>query len=143
MAEFRFDAARNGVYKAPQVLEALRLAAVSEAVAWCDLDLAGVGAKKAFLERCAGALKFPDGFGNNWDALADCLEDLSWQPPAGIIVHWHGGSDFARHARDDFFTAIEIFTAACSFWSQRSRIMLVALDRTSCGNGALPVLPPQ
>jgi hypothetical protein len=31
-------------------------------------------------------LKFPDYFGWNWDALDECLRDLSWLPPGRVIL---------------------------------------------------------
>jgi hypothetical protein len=34
--------------------------------------------KERLLERLAVGLKFPDYFGGNWDALIDCLSDMSW-----------------------------------------------------------------
>ena len=29
------------------------------------------------------ALRFPEWFGHNWDALTDCLLDMGWLPAAG------------------------------------------------------------
>jgi RNAse (barnase) inhibitor barstar len=34
----------------------------------------------------AAAFQFPDYFGENWDALKECLEDLSWLPAAGYVI---------------------------------------------------------
>jgi len=42
------------------------------------IDLAGCTDKATLLARFAAALHFPDWFGHNWDALSDCLTDLSW-----------------------------------------------------------------
>lgn len=38
----------------------------------------GVRGKPALLAALAKALRFPDCFGHNWDALDECLRDLSW-----------------------------------------------------------------
>lgn len=34
------------------------------------------------------ALRFPDYFGFNWDALDECLADLSWLEPGDVLI-WH------------------------------------------------------
>ncbi|GGO88238.1 barstar family protein [Wenjunlia tyrosinilytica] len=63
------------------------------------LDLEGVRGRPAFFDRCAEALRLPDRFGRNWDALADCPTDLSWcETGAGRLVLVRGweGSGRAR-----------------------------------------------
>jgi RNAse (barnase) inhibitor barstar len=44
--------------------------------------------KQALLGQCASTLGFPDYFGRNWDALEECLNDLSWLPrrSVGLLV---------------------------------------------------------
>ena len=44
------------------------------------VDLEHCTDKATLLARFAAALQFPDWFGHNWDALADCITDLSWLP---------------------------------------------------------------
>lgn len=53
------------------------------------IELGDCTDKNAVLQRFARALHFPPWFGNNWDALADALDDLCWldPPPARIVVH--------------------------------------------------------
>jgi hypothetical protein len=44
--------------------------------------------KQELLRQLARDLLFPDYFGENWDALIDCLSDLSWnQAPEAVIDH--------------------------------------------------------
>jgi hypothetical protein len=138
--EFHFGAQTGGIYRAPASTAALRARAGSQGLAWRALDLEGVAGKQAFLACCAKALAFPDAFGGNWDALADCLEDLSWQPPAGIVVHWCNGGAFARQA-SDFSTALEIFGAAARYWRAHARVFVVLVDADSCGAGVTAALP--
>ena len=47
---------------------------------------ADVSTKDELLRRLAEALRFPDYFGHNWDALSDCLRDLSWLRTHRIIL---------------------------------------------------------
>lgn len=43
--------------------------------------------KDQLLERLAHGLSFPDYFGENWDALIDCLSDLSWSQATDVIIY--------------------------------------------------------
>jgi hypothetical protein len=43
--------------------------------------------KQDVLRELDRALKFPDYFGWNWDALDECLRDLSWLgAPEGVVI---------------------------------------------------------
>lgn len=49
---------------------------------------AGIETKSGLLQALATAGHFPGYFGNNWDALAECLTDFSWiEAPRIVIVH--------------------------------------------------------
>ncbi|QEV17008.1 barstar family protein [Streptomyces alboniger] len=81
------------------------------------LSLAGVRDKAAFMERCARDLALPDWFGQNWDALADCLTDLSWAPRArGRLLVVSGWQEFAREAPGEWEAAQEVFSSAVEHW---------------------------
>lgn len=47
---------------------------------------AGIRDKDELLSQLSSKLRFPDYFGNNWDALDECLRDLSWLPQRSIVV---------------------------------------------------------
>ncbi len=42
--------------------------------------------KASLLDEMAAALQFPPTFGENWDALADCLTDLAWLRADAIVL---------------------------------------------------------
>ena len=77
------DPARSGVYRAS------READLKEVLAARAHDLAVVklgDGKDAILAALSRSLGFPDWFGGNWDALEDCLTDLSWRPAGPRIA---------------------------------------------------------
>jgi hypothetical protein len=41
---------------------------------------------QGMFDEFAAALQFPDYFGENWPALAECLTDLSWLPGSAYVL---------------------------------------------------------
>ena len=69
------------------------------------------------LARLAEQLQFPAWFGQNWDALADCLTDFSWREAVGYVLVLEQLGDFRAAGDDDFDTLIEILSDASASWS--------------------------
>lgn len=57
----------------------------------------GITTKAALLTELAQRLHFPDYFGMNWDALDECIHDLSWLP-VGPVVLKHADLPLANDA---------------------------------------------
>lgn len=49
-----------------------------------------VSSKQELFEALARSLSFPEYFGANWDALIDCLSDLSWIDANEVTVVHEG-----------------------------------------------------
>lgn len=114
------DAAANGVVRvAREEAEAVLAAGAAAGLRCIRIELAGCRSKAAFLARVAAALEFPWWFGQNWDALADCLGDLEWLPAAGYLLLLDDPSELRRAAPEDYAVAIEIFSDAARDWSER------------------------
>ncbi|MDA9494093.1 barstar family protein [Bradyrhizobium sp. CCBAU 11361] len=47
---------------------------------------AGISCKTTLLGLIAKQLSFPDYFSENWDALEECLRDLSWLPAGPVVL---------------------------------------------------------
>ena len=113
------EPAEAGVFHLP-IAKAPDIAAAARANRFraVRIDLADCEDKDAVLSAVAAALEFPDWFGHNWDALADCLTDLSWSEASGYVLVFSGTGNFAGTAPDDFDTLIEILSQASASWGQ-------------------------
>jgi RNAse (barnase) inhibitor barstar len=105
----------------PEAVAALQRLATSLGLDAVRVDLAGCRDKQEFLARTAAALGFPDWFGGNWDALFDCLADLSWRPAAGYLLILEHAEDLRRHAPEALETALAILGDAANAWRDRGR----------------------
>jgi hypothetical protein len=84
------------------------------------VDLGGCPDKAALLARLASALRFPAWFGHNWDALADCLDDLSWLPGSGYLLVLEDSRRFYAAAPRDYQVMLEILADAAGAWRTRA-----------------------
>ncbi len=133
------NAARSGVYHSPQQgMTDLLAAAEASGFAIYRVDLAEVRDKDALFERLATALEFPDWFGHNWDALADCLGDLSWQQTDGYLILLEHCDGFRASCGGDFATALQVFAAAAEAWRDECIPFWVLVDMHADGIAYLP-----
>lgn len=47
---------------------------------------AGISSREDLLNEVYRRLQFPDYFGHNWDALWECIRDLSWLPVGPVVL---------------------------------------------------------
>ena len=102
------DASRSGVYRTTQdgsLVDAL--AGSAHRISRVRLE----GGKDRTLERIAAALQFPGWFGGNWDALEECLGDLSWLDAKGHVIVFEGALPDA--------TLLEILRDIAEAWKAR------------------------
>src|SRR5258706_2541446 len=111
------DASRSGVYRAPRP-DAILEATQGSALRVARIDLAGATGKDALMLRVSRALAFPQWFGGNWDALEDCLTDLSWTSAQGHVLLIEGSGEMSGDERGIF---IDILASAAAWWAGRGR----------------------
>jgi hypothetical protein len=102
-------------------------AAAQAGLALFRMDLAGVDRKSAFLDTTASALHFPSYFGSNWDALEDCLTDLSWIEATGYVLLIENAEDFSRNEPEEWSTAHSILLDAAAYWRKNGIRFFVML----------------
>jgi hypothetical protein len=71
----------------------------------------GVRSKAKLLAILADKLRFPGYFGHNWDALEECLRDLSWLAPDRQIALVHADLPFGAGG-EHRLTYLDILAAA-------------------------------
>lgn len=121
-------AEHNGLYQAPADVAPLRRAVRDAGLSWHVVDLQRARGKRALFTAFAREFGFPATFGGNWDALADCLQDLSWRSEPGRIVLMRSLGAFAAAAPDDHATLCEILEAAALHWRVRKRLFVVLAE---------------
>ncbi len=80
-----------------------------------DVALDGLTDKTQILDALAQRFDMPRWFGHNWDALYDCLTDLSWLPANGYVL-------ILTHAAPDSNAApilTDLLTDCCEHWQDR------------------------
>ncbi|MFN7087169.1 MAG: barstar family protein [Burkholderiales bacterium] len=127
------NAKDSGIYFTPSSPASLQKKALAAGLAWFDLDLARVDGKKRLLAVCQQEFDFPETFGANWDALADCLQDFSWWQAEGYVINVTHAAHFAQAAPRDFSLLLEILDYAARYWKQKGRIFIVLIDHQPRG----------
>lgn len=51
-----------------------------------EIDSSQVSGKEDLFRLISEQLRFPSYFGYNWDAMEECLRDMSWSPAKGYIL---------------------------------------------------------
>lgn len=102
-----------------------------------QLDGRALGGRLDLFDRCAQELAFPGWFGRNWDALLDCLGDLSWLAGRGHVLLWEQYGGLARSDPRAWRQAYEVFGDAIAARREAGAPPLYVLLR-----GAGPVEEP-
>jgi hypothetical protein len=73
--------------------------------------------KSALFDECAAALQFPLYFGENWDALNDCLGDLDWlNVEAFVLVIVDAAHLLTKASVDEVTQLFHILEQAAKRW---------------------------
>lgn len=118
LAALLADASQNGAYFVDaRDREALAEAANALGFVVVAIDCRGVRDRDDALDRIARAMRFPPWFGGNWDALQDCLGDLSWLPGDGYVVLFDHAADWRDADPEAFAVLLDVLDAAARDWS--------------------------
>ena len=109
----------------------------AQAAGWTTWVLGGAPTTKHdLLDAMAAAVKLPDWFGHNWDALADGLSDVATDGPGGLLI-WDGAELLAEGAPGDWSTALAVLRGAVAYHRRHGWSFAVVCT----GRRPLPALP--
>lgn len=136
------DADKAGLYHLPHVDKKEVLTAAKEAgLAAFRVNLAKAGNKAQLLAAIGKALQFPEWFGHNFDALADCLADMAWQPADGYLVLLEHCDGIHGKAEEDFLATLQIFEQAANDWREQTVPFWCLVEMQADGIAWLPTEP--
>lgn len=112
---------RAGVHRSH--IDAAEIAAAAKTLGLqaFKIDLAHARCKAGLLAQLATVLRFPSHFGRNWDAVNDCLTDLSWIDGKGWVLILLRCDVFAAAHPEVFDTAMEVLSAVAESWRERRK----------------------
>lgn len=86
-----------------------------------------VDSKADLLDAFATSLSFPEYFGRNWDALDECLTDMSWLGAAGYVLAMTGADSLFRRLPNESARLVDILANTMIVWGRRSKPFHVVL----------------
>ena len=135
------EAGRAGVYQLTGEARDVARAAERAGLACFRIDIGHAHNKGDFLDLLAKAMRFPDWFGRNWDALADCLEDLSWIEAPGWVVVLEKSKHFGAGHKREFDEAMDLMAEVATWWRGQGKpfwVLVGGPDGWASGYCALP-----
>lgn len=135
------DSTHAGIYHLPSGIRAVvRAAAQSAGFACFEVSLADVDGIDAVFAQLAHDLAFPEWYGQNFDALKDCLSDLSWCEAPGYVLIVSGAG--ALYAADPAALRVlnAVFAAAIGEWQARKLPLWVFYDLRADGLAPFPTV---
>jgi|SRR5579859_391108 len=80
------------------------------------INAEGVNSKQELLSAFADEFRFPDYFGKNWDALSECIRDLSWLPRGNFVLALRNAGRLLGLGANDFAVLVGILGDATFSW---------------------------
>ncbi|MBF0527890.1 MAG: barstar family protein [Deltaproteobacteria bacterium] len=132
----------SGVYglEGDWPLDQLKAMTVRHDCSFFHLDGRNIDNKEDFLRQMAETLAFPGYFGNNWDALADCLTDMSWHETQGYVVLIESPDRLAKSVPEDFAVLLDVFQETADFWRMHDKAWYVLFGGRGVESLDLPMI---
>jgi RNAse (barnase) inhibitor barstar len=118
----------------------LSAAATRLGMAVVPADLGGKATSHRVLQHLGEAFAFPEWYGANFDALADCLSDPEWHSEsAGLLLMIRGLETLKRAAPDDWNTLLDVLRSAAEARADDGKPFWIIVDTPA---PSLPAFAP-
>ncbi len=108
-----------GVHPWTGAVDPLKAAAAHAHLKVAVANLAHAKDRATLFAELDRALKLPEHFGHNFDALADVLEDSDWLGKGGRVVVLAHAADYRKEHPTDWATLEDLLAEAAEFWKER------------------------
>jgi RNAse (barnase) inhibitor barstar len=85
------------------------------------IDGSRIGDADELMDALAVGFSFPDYFGRNWDAVDECLRDLSWLPADGYVLVVREAGELWRRESRAAGRLIESWLFCAEHWARREK----------------------
>ena len=128
---------RGGVWFLPNRVEPRQVAAAAKRAGYAFFHIEGknINRKEQLLNHAATVMHFPAHFGDNWDALEECLTDLEWIDGDGYVIYYDHIDGLLESHPDQFETLVEILRDSVKSWKEDGEAMVVLLSGTRAPKG--------
>lgn len=129
---------KGGVYFLPPSVDAkaVKKAAKSAELEYFHIEGRNIGRKEQLLNAMATALDLPPHFGNNWDALEECLNDLEVDGE-GFVIHYDHVDALATAHPSELETLVEILRDSVASWREDGTAMVVLFTGAKAPKGVV------
>ena len=136
------EKAKAGIFKLDRTnLEAMKAAADELKLACFHVDLKNARNIPGFIKAMKRDLALPSWFGDNLDALNDCLTDFSWHPAPGYVITLDGLSTLTA-SPTSFAAFNQVLASAVEEWKTRDTpFWIFYLTDAPCGDS--DSIPPR
>jgi RNAse (barnase) inhibitor barstar len=120
----------SGIYNTGVVRKnsVIKKAAALNGLHYTTIDTKYVIGKAVFLQAIARGLDCPDYFGMNWDALSDCLTDMSWKPAPGYVIVFTNFKTVRANMAAEMEIIEHIFASSLQYWKERETGFYIILS---------------
>ena len=95
------------------------LPAQGESFSYFLLDVCSVSSSWDLFTLFSKVMKFPEYFGNNWNALYECLTDMSWNPRSGYVLAVKNADSLFALKPEEFQILVGVLEEAAALWRRK------------------------